>query len=62
MDSAMLSTWWFARACEGFFLAAGIVGLPLEDPGLVQVVKDFAAHGVVEVELEAVDVVIGGDK
>lgn len=52
----------FARACEGLLLAAGIVSLPLEDPGLVQVVQDFTADGVVEVELEAVDVVVGGDE
>ena len=46
----------FARGGKRFFLAAFARFEPLEDPGLVQVMQDFAAHGVVVGELEPVDV------
>lgn len=46
----------FARGGKRLFLAAFARFEPLEDPGLVQVVQDFAAHGVVVGELEPVDV------
>ena len=48
----------FARARQRLLLAAGMVVLPGKDPGLVQVVKNFAAHRCVVVESEAVDVTV----